>query len=135
MTTAVAEARSELHEALKGVTPSTWRVHRTAPPQITAPTVFIDSPSILTTTPGLVLVTFPIVMVVDGTVRAQLEQLDDLLSAVWTAASRVGAPTASNPIARDVGGPSLRAQVVSVEIDIAASTMCLPSLVTSGSAQ
>ena len=135
MTTAVAQARTDLHDVLKGVTPQTWRVHRTDPVQISAPLVYIDSPSIVTTTPGLVSVTFPLVMVVDGAVGAQLEQLDDLLSAVWTVASRVGQPTTSNPVALDVGGPSLRAQVLSVEITLAASTMCEPSLVTSGSSQ
>ena len=131
--TAVAQARTDLHTVLKGVTPSSWRVHRTSPAQITAPSIFIDSPSILTNTPGLVSVTFPVVMIVDGTVTAQLEQLDDLLSAVWTSASKVGSPTTSNPVALDVGGPSLRAQVLSVEIVMAASTMCAPSLVTTGS--
>ena len=134
MTTAIAEARTALHEALQGVTPSTWRIHRTAPAQITAPVVFIDSPTIASTTPGLVTVSFPVVMVVDGTVRAQLEQLDDLLAAVWTAASKAGSPTSSNPVALDVGGPSLRAQVLTVEITVAAVTMCPPSLVTAGSA-
>jgi hypothetical protein len=132
--TAVAQARTDLHDALKTVTPSTWRVHRTAPPQVTAPVVFIDSPSIVTQGSGIVGVVFPVVMVVDGTVRAQLEQLDDLLSAVWSAASRVGMPTGSNPTALDVGGPSLRAQVLSIEITMAAITLCAPSLVTAGSA-
>ena len=134
MSTAIAEARSDLHEALQGVTPSTWRIHRTAPANIAAPTVFIDSPTIQTNTPGLVSVTFPVVMIVDGAVYAQLEQLDDLLSAVWTAASKIGSPTTSNPASLDAGGPSLRAQVLSVEIVMAASTMCTPSLITSGSA-
>jgi len=130
MTTAVAAARSDLHEALQVVTPSSWRIHRTAPAQVTAPVVFIDSPTIGTPGAGLVSVSFPVVMVVDGTVRVQLEQLDDLLSAVWSAAIKVGVPTSSAPAALDVGGPSLRAQVLTVEIIVAAVTMCPPSLVT-----
>ena len=133
MTTAIADARTELHDALLDVTPATWRVHRTAPAQITAPCVFLDSPAILTNTPGLVTLTFPVVMVVDGAIYAQLEQLDDLLSAVWTAASKVGMPTTSNPVALDVGGPTLRAQVLNVELVVAAVTMCPPTLVTSRS--
>ena len=132
--TAVAQARTDLHTVLTTVTPASWRIHRTAPAQATAPCVFIDSPTISTTTPGIVSVTFPVVMITDGTVTAQAEQLDDLLSAVWSAASKVGVPTNSNPASLDVGGPSLRAQVLSVEIVMAASTMCAPSLVTSGSA-
>ena len=132
--TAVAQARTDLHDVLKDVTPSTWRIHRTSPAQIAAPCVFIDSPSISTSQPGLISVIFPVVMITDGTITAQLEQLDDLLSAVWTAASKVGSPTNSNPASLDVGGPSLRAQVLSVEIVIAASTMCAPSLITTGSA-
>lgn len=131
--TAVAQARSDLHTALMTVTPSGWRVHRTSPPQITAPCVFIDSPSISTQSTGIIAVSFPVVMITDGTVTAQLEQLDDLLSAVWTAATKVGTPANSSPASLDVGGPSLRAQVLSVEIVMAAITMCAPSLVTSGS--
>jgi hypothetical protein len=132
--TAVAQARTDLYEALKTVTPSAWRIHRCAPPLITAPVVFIDSPSIATQQPGIVSVAFPVVMVVDGNVRAQLEQLDELLSAVWSAASRVGVPTSSTPTALDIGGPSLRAQVLNVEISMAAVTLCASSLVTAGSA-
>jgi hypothetical protein len=131
--TAVAQARTDLYEALRTVTPSTWRIHRTSPPQIVAPCVFPDSPSITTQSNGLIAVSFPVVMITDGTVTAQLEQLDDLLSAVWTAASKIGVPTNSSPASLDVGGPSLRAQVLSVEIAMTASTMCSPSLVTSGS--
>ena len=131
MTTAVAQARTDLHEALHDVTPSTWRIHRTAPTQPAAPVVFIDSPTISTQSSGLVAVSFPVVMVVDGTIRAQLEQLDDLLAAVWTAAAKVGRPTSTSPAALDVGGPSLRAQVLTVEIVIAAVTLCPPSLTTS----
>lgn len=133
--TAIAEARTELHDALKTVTPSTWRVHRMAPQQITAPMIFIDAFTIGTPNSGLVNVSFPVVMVVDGTVSAQLEQLDDLTSAVWSAAVRVGSPLSSSPASLDVGGPSLRAQVLVVEIVMAAITLCSPSLVTSGSLQ
>ena len=126
--TTIADARTELHEALLEVTPASWRVHRTSPAQITAPCVFLDSPSILTNTPGLVYITFPVVMIVDGAQHRQLEQLDELLAAVWTAASKVGAPTTSNPVALDVGGPSLRAQVLNVELVVTAVTMCPPTM-------
>ena len=127
--TGVADARTELYEALQSVTPATWRVFRTAPAQVVAPSTFIDSPSILTNTPGIVTVSFPVVMVVDGAQHRQLEQLDELLAAVWTEASKVGNPTTSNPVALDVGGPTLRAQVLTIEIDMAAVAMCPPSLV------
>jgi hypothetical protein len=130
MSGAVAEGRTTLHEALQGVTPATWRIHRTAPAQITAPCVYLDAPSIRTDAPGLVALTFPVVMIVDGAQHRQLEQLDELLASVWTAASKVGVPTSSNPVALDVGGPTLRAQVLTVELVIAAVTMCPPSLVT-----
>ena len=126
--TAVAEARTSLHDALQGVTPETWRVHRTAPAQITAPCVFVDSPTIGTATPGLINVTFPIVAVVDGAQHRQLEQLDELLVAMWDAASKIGIPRSSTPAALDVGGPSLRAQTITVEIVMAAVTFCLPQL-------
>jgi hypothetical protein len=126
--TAVAEARTALHEALEGVTPATWRVHRTAPAQITAPCVFIDAPSIGTAGAGLVVVRFPIVAIVDGAQHRQLEQLDELLVAMWDMASRVGVPTSSSPAQLDVGGPTLRAQTLTVEITVAAVTFCAPQL-------
>ena len=134
MTTALAQARTDLYEVLRGVTPSPWRVHRIAPSQIAAPLVYIDSPTIEAPQAGLVSVVLPVVMVVDGTLASQLETLDELLAVYWSASSRVGTPTGSNPVALDVGGPSLRAQVLSVEVMLAAVTMCAPSLnITAGS--
>lgn len=128
MSGAVAEARRALHQALEAVTPATWRIHRTAPAQISAPCVFIDSPSIGTAGAGLVVVRFPVVAIVDGAQHRQLEQLDELLVRMWDASSRVGVPTSSSPASLDVGGPSLRAQTLTVEITLAAVTFCTPNL-------
>jgi hypothetical protein len=127
---AISDARTELHEVLKTITLATWRVHRTAPAQLTAPCVFIDDWSIVPSA-SLIAVVFPIVAVVDGAQHRQIEELDELGAAVWTAASKIGTPRSSTPVSLDVGGPSLRAHQMSVEIVMTASTLCPPVLTTS----
>ena len=140
---AIADARTKLYDALVDAFPSTsarmapWRVHRTSPSQLVAPAVFLDAVELGFDTgigAGLVVCTFPVVCVWDGTVRPQVEALDDTLAAMWTAAVDAGGdPQSSRPLSLDVGGPSLRAHVLRVEMLVAAITLCAPSLVTAGS--
>lgn len=129
----VADARTKLYDALVAEL-APGRVHRTAPSQLVAPCVFLDAVELGVDTSigaGLVVCTFPVVCVWDGTVRPQVEALDDLLAAVWTAAVEAGGdPQTSRPLALDVGGPSLRAHVLRVEMLVTAITLCAPSLVT-----
>jgi len=131
---AIADARTTLHTAIAGALPTPWRVHRVSPSQLIAPCVYLDAVELATDTSlgvGLVQCTFPVVCVHDGAVTAQVEGLDDMLAAVWTAAVEAGGdPQTSRPIALDVGGPSLRAHALRVEMFVQALTMCAPTLVT-----
>ena len=134
-TTAVSVARTALYDALRASAAlSSWRVHRVTPRQIAAPTIYLDAVELSEDNLGgsatLVECMFPIVLVHDGAVRAQVEALDDMLAHVWTAALTVGNPTDSRPVALDVGGPTLRSHLVRVGVHIQAYTMCAPSLVT-----
>jgi hypothetical protein len=133
-TTAVSVARTALYEALRADSSLvSWRVHRTTPRQIAAPTIYLDSVELsLDNVNGATFVEcmFPVVLVHDGAVRAQVEALDDMLAHVWTAAMTVGDPTDSRPVNLDVGGPTLRSHLVRVGIPIQAYTLCKPTLVT-----
>ena len=131
--TAVAQARTDLHAVLKAVTPQTWRVHpHRSGADHSADGVFIDSPTIVTQSNGLVAVTFPIVMVVDGSVTAparatgrsaRLGRVDDGKQGRHPDHIQVPPPSMW------AATPSLRAQVLSVTIDMAAVTMCAPTLI------
>jgi hypothetical protein len=134
--TEISRARTRLYDALVlGAGAPAWRVHRTSPAQIAAPSIWLESVELsIDTTQGasFVLATFPVLIVVDGTVRRQIEELDDVLARAWTAASSVGEPTTARPQALDVGGPSLRAQVMNVDVLIQARTLCPLDLVSVG---
>jgi len=132
--TAVSVARTALYEALRASAAlATWRVHRVTPRQIAAPTIYLDSVEMFNDTiNGATFVDclFPIVLVHDGAVRAQVEALDDMLAHVWQAAMTVGDPQDSRPVNLDVGGPTRRCQLVRVSIPVQAITLCPPTLVT-----
>jgi hypothetical protein len=134
--TEISRKRSELYLAVAAALVDTpWRVHRTSPAQIAAPCVWLDSVELSLdreTSAAFVVAAFPIYIVVDGTVRRQIEELDDLVAKVWTAAASVGEPQASRPTALDVGGPSLRAQALEVDVVIQAVSLCPLDLVTAG---
>lgn len=132
-TTAVSVARTALYDALRASSViSSWRVHRTTPRQIAAPTIYLDSVELSTDEQNgatFVECMFPVILVHDGAVRAQVEALDDMLAHVWTAAMTVGDPTDSRPVNLDVGGPTLRSHQVRVGVLIQAITLCPPTLV------
>ena len=135
-TTAVSVARTAVYDALRASTAlSPWRVHRTTPRQIAAPTIYLDSAELELDTVngvGFVAVIFPVVLVHDGAVRAQVEALDDMLAHVWTAVLPVGDPEYSRPVGLDVGGPTLRSHVVRVGVSVQAYTLCPPTLISAG---
>lgn len=134
--TEISRSRTELYEALvAGAGAPSWRVHRTSPPTIAAPSMWIDSVELAVDTvtgASFVAATFPVFVAVDGTVKRQIEELDDVLARVWTAAATVGEPTTARAQALDVGGPTLRAHVVNVDVLIQARTLCPLDLVTAG---
>lgn len=134
--TAVSSARTALYDALVAAVEPAWRVHRVTPAQIAAPTVFIGSVELALDNlagAGFIVVTFPVTIVADGAVRPQIEALDDLLAKVWTAGMQVGDPSDSRPVPLDVGGPTLRAHIVRVDIPVLAITLCPPTLVSTSS--
>jgi hypothetical protein len=137
MSSEVSAARTRLYDALtaNGGLPA-WRVWRTTPAQIAAPSIFIDSVELgLDELEGasFVAAVFPVVVVADGTVRTQIEALDDALAYVWDASRAAGGePTDSQPVALDVGGPTLRAHVLRVGMILTARTLCPSTLVTTG---
>jgi hypothetical protein len=136
-TTAVSAARTALYDALRADTfLASWRVHRVTPRQIAAPTIYLDSAELgldAVNGVGFVSVMFPVVLVHDGAVRAQVEALDDMLAHVWTAALNAGSdPSDSRPVNLDAGGLTLRSHVVRVGTLVQAYTMCPPSLVSAG---
>jgi hypothetical protein len=121
---AIADARTALHDALAlGLVDQPWRVHRTSPDQIAAPSVWIDSVSLVADGP-FVVATFPVYVVADGAVRRQVEALDDLLARLWTVSESVGLPQSARPQPLDVGGSSLRAHAMDVQIPLDARTLC-----------
>ena len=132
--TAVSVARTALYDALRASPAlAQWRVHRTTPRQIAAPTIYIDSVEMgvdRNVGAGFVECMFPVILVHDGAVRAQVEALDDMLAHVWTAATTVGDPSDSRPVNLDVGGPTLRSHLLRVGVHVQAYTMCPPTLVT-----
>ena len=138
-TTAVSVARTALYDALRASSAlAQWRVHRVTPRQIAAPTIYIDSVELgVDDVNGATFVTvmFPIILVHDGAVRAQVEALDDMLAHVWVAAMQVGDPTDSRPVNLDVGGPTLRSHQMRVEVPVQAYTLCPPTLATTGVTQ
>lgn len=126
---AVSDFRDAILGALRAaVTEFPWRIHRTADVQPAAPVVFIDSPTLSSRASGLVSVSMPVVVIVDGAVVAQVEALDEYLARLWGPLSAVGNVLDSRPAVLDVGGPSLRAQIINIETDVTAASLCPPSL-------
>lgn len=127
--TALDDARTRLFAALAMALPD-GRAQQWTPSQVNAPVVWIDSAQINLQSAGarstVVVATFPVYCVVDGGVQQQLEALDAITAIVWDASSRGtgGAPVRAATQPLDVGGPSLRAVVVDVDIPIAARTLC-----------
>lgn len=109
---------------------SNGRVSAYPPPQVIAPCVWIEPSSggeqpTGTTAVGLVdVATFPVALVYDGTDRAQLAGLNELVARVWDKARTVGEPRRWEPRTIDVGGPSLRGVFVDVDMRIGARTLC-----------
>ena len=132
MSGAVSDFRGELYAALQAALGDIpWRVHRTADTQPAPPVVFIDTPTMTSGGNGIVSVELPVVVIVDGAVVAQVDQLDTFLARLWGPLARVGTVGTSRPAVLDVGGPSLRAQIVTVSQDVTAAGLCPPDLLVS----
>lgn len=98
-----------------------------------APYIWIDQPDVnigfIGTATKVTVATFPVWIVYDGAVRAQVAGLDDLVSQVWDAVQQVrqATPQSATPSTVDGGPPSVRAVVVSVDVTVSAMTLCQPT--------
>lgn len=127
----LADARDSLFLALEGVLPE-GRVHRVTPSTVAAPAVWLDTARVEERSAGngvIIVATFPAFCVVDGAEKAQLEELDETVARVWDAAekARNASPARAQAQPLDVGGPSLRATVVDLEVVITSRTLCAPT--------
>lgn len=131
----IATQRQALTDALEAGVTAPWRVHKYTPPSVVAPCVYIGAVSLTRTTVGagagvvITVAEFDVYAVADGADRAQLEQLDEQVATVWDAAYVAGGTAQrTRPTVIDAGGPNLHAQVVTVEMQLRATTMCTPTL-------
>lgn len=140
----LSEARDRLHAELLTIvaTPvvvgdatlqlSAGRVHKYPTSQPNAPCLWIEQPEGLMTRVGTqaqhwaTIVTLPVTVCHDGTDRAQVAGLDELVSRVWDAANRVpdAEPMRFRPQPINVGGPNLRGTRVDVEMTLRHTTFC-----------
>ena len=130
----IADARATLHASLvAGCGPliGADHVHRYVPLQLVTPCVWIAAPSLARVQQGspgalLTVAAFGVYCSCDGVPPAQAGLLDELVAAVWDASSapRLMEALRSNPQPVDVGGATLRAQLVDVEITLTARTLC-----------
>lgn len=138
----LADARAALHAALvhvvddpvNGLTLSPERIHQWPAAQPVAPCVWIEQPSGVLAEFGrqssvlINVVTYPVAVVFDGADRAQVAGLDELVARVWDQAwAASGKPVRFRPGPVNVGGPSLRATYVDVEMTVRAVTFCDPA--------
>lgn len=135
MTSLVADARARLHAALIPLL-SDGRVHAHAPKNIATPCIWIGRPRLTTRVQGrasaFIVCSFTITIAVDGDDTQQSIVLDDLVSQVWDAVDVVTGAQAlnANPRSLDIGGPNTTGMDVSVDVSIAARSLCPPVVMT-----
>jgi len=133
---ALTTARGELYAAMlaSAAVHQPWRIHEWAPDQVVAPCVYIGNPSLDRQTVGnpgvaVVIATYPIYCVADGSPAAQSKALDEMVAFVWDATFAAGGlPDTSRPASIDVGGPNLRGAAVQADMTLRAVTLCAPNL-------
>jgi hypothetical protein len=130
----LADARTVLVDALAPVLPGRVDAYPPAPGRVVAPKVWVGEPETIPATIGerttVTLARFPVVVVYDGAVHAQVAGLDDLVAAVVDAVnaaagfdsdgSRPGPPTG---VTLD---QTFRAHTVTATATITARTLCPP---------
>jgi hypothetical protein len=126
--TITAEARATLTAALAAEL-APWPVFATRPPgELPTPCVFVDVAGRRADVDDgapLVVVTFPIVAVVDGADDAQTAALDDVGDVVWDVARALHAePVYASADSVDVGGPRLRTLTTTVDVVVEHVTLC-----------
>ena len=125
--TITADARATLAAALTAACDPV-PVYEVRPTELAVPCVFLDVAGRHAADDDgapLIVVTFPVVAIVDGTDEAQLRQLDVLGDQVWsTAVELSGYPTSAIADVTDVGGPRLRSLTTAVDVIVAHLTLC-----------
>lgn len=126
----LASARADLFAALKPLLPD-GRVTPRVPAQVVAPCIWIEAarlaPEGRGTNSSVLVATFPIVAVVDGSQDAQTVTTDEITARVWDAAEHAGATcTDAQPETLDVGGPALRAVTIAAAVTLRGRTLCPP---------
>ena len=121
-----AEARQTLADALDAALDVPVFAYR--PGELVAPCVYLDVAGRRAADDDgapLIVVTFPVVAVVDGADEAQLAALDALGDRIWDVAVELSAePSAAVADDLDVGGPRLRALTTLVDVVVAHLTLC-----------
>jgi len=121
-----AEARTTLAAALDAALDVP--VHAYRPAELATPCVYLDIAGRRAAEDDgapLIVVTFPVVAVVDGTDEAQMAALDALGDQIWDAAVALeGEPVAAVADDLDVGGPRLRTLTTVVDVVVAHLTLC-----------
>jgi hypothetical protein len=125
--TLTAEARDTLYVALAFAL-DPLPVSKTRPLEPATPCAWIDvAARRLADEDGapVVVVTFPVVVVVDGADEQQVMSLDDLGDQVWHVALELSStPTAALPDLVDLGGPRLRSLTTSIDVVTDHLTLC-----------
>lgn len=127
--TITAEARATLTGALRTAC-APWAVTDTPPADPAVPCVYVDlAERQMTDDDGapVVVVTFPVVALVDGGDAEQVRALDDVGDLVWRTMLELHAyPTSARVREADVGGPRLRALVTLCDVPVDHLTLCPP---------
>ena len=130
MTQGLGDLRTAVHgvvvTALDGLLPAD-SVHPFAPMEVALPMVFLGSPiELRPSDPATVIADVDVIIAVDGADESQRVQLDALEGAVWLALDTFGTATVADGIGLGVGGPTVHAVRITVEVDVAVHTLCPP---------
>lgn len=126
--TITAEARDTLTSALDDAVD--WVVFDTRPPtdELPTPCVYVDlAARRLADDDGapVVIVTFPVVAIVDGGDDEQCRALDDVGDIIWDVVRSLdGGGVSATPADVDVGGPRLRSLITLVDVVVERPTLC-----------
>jgi hypothetical protein len=131
----LADARTVLVAALGPVLPGRVDPYPPTGGRVAAPRIWIGDvdtdPATIGAATAVTLARFPVVIVYDGAVHAQVAGLDDLLSAVLDAVGAATGFEADGSRTRPVAGlpvdSTVRAIVVTATVTITARTLCLPT--------
>lgn len=129
--TALDTTRASVHALLVPLLPA-GRVHLYPPPQLVAPTIWIDQPS-GSVDESIVTTEFPIHLVAGGAPDAQCRILDRLLGTAWDALTKGGYQPSSwraDYVDTGVTDDSFQRYVLTVPALLGVSTFCGPDQFT-----